>query len=163
MREASHEKGKKYQRTVKYWLSNNSLLGLSPELYGDAYDISNKATEIGGHYFDFSLKLSKNDDIKCILYAECKYRSEKTGNINSDFKKFLNKIYSVILENKKESKYSEFIFISNIPPDNWRKILNKEGQYIKSVLGLSEVDNDSICQMNIRFHVLVLSMRLIGV
>src|SRR5580698_3576752 len=96
MRERSHKKGEVYQKDVKQWLYLAGFLSLEAEFFGDAYDVTKKACTIGGLVFDFSLRLGRGDLARHILYGECKYRDERTGNVNTDFKEFLKRVYRAL-------------------------------------------------------------------
>lgn len=164
MREYSQEKGRKYQRSIKSWLCGNSLFGYNISEFGDAYDLSKKSTSIGGVYFDFSLKLCDNKDLRKIAYAECKFRNELSGNINSQFKEFISNVYKGLLHSEiDEISNSEFIFISNIPPDEWRTMINKKTSYIKEIINTSHSDCDEeiINVMNGCLHVFILSEKMV--
>lgn len=93
MRERSHKKGETYQQDVKHWLSRTGFLAFDAELFGDAYDVTKKACTIGEVVFDFSLRLGRGEVARHILYGECKYRNERTGNVNDNFKEFLKRAY----------------------------------------------------------------------
>ena len=166
MRERSQQKGKDYVDNVIRWLINRPLLGLMPELFGYSYDVSQLATRIGGEYFDFSLKLCEGKICKKILYVECKFRDERRGNLNEEFKRFIKKVYTTLKKCKETENYnnSEFIFIATIPPDDWRKFLNKKSEYFYDIFGSSKENSDTaiIAHLANILHVLVLSNRLIG-
>ncbi len=162
MREISHQKGKDYLKNVKAWLLNRSLLGYAVESFGEAYDISSVATEIGGQQFDLSFKLQEGDATKKIAYVECKYRNEESGNINFEFKKFVKSVYTAVLEcsNTDQLNNAEFLFISNIPPDGWRKFINNKVDFLgKTICDKNEtaVDGSAIQKMLTSFHIMTLS------
>ena len=165
MRERLHQKGESYLRNVESWITDHTLLGLEAELFGDAYDPTNIATRIGETFFDFSLKLKSGTEVKKIAYAECKYREESSGNTNAELKAFLQNVYSALLHaTSDEAKHAEFFFISTIPPDEWRRFLNKKRQFLENHLKLnySDVDLDIVYQMQSCVHILVLSERVIS-
>ncbi len=162
MREISHQKGKDYLKSVKAWLLRRPLLGYAVEPFGEAYDISSVATEIGGQQFDLSFKLQERDSTKKIAYVECKFRNEDSGNINAEFKKFAKSVYAAVLgcSNTDQLKNAEFLFISNIPPDEWRKFINNRVDFLrKSICDENEaaVQGTAIQKMVTSFHILVLS------
>ena len=166
MRERSHQKGKDYLKSVKAWLMKRPLLGYVVEPFGDAYDISSVATEIGGQQFDLSFKLQERDSVRKIAYLECKYRNEDNGNINSEFKKFIMSVYTAVANcrNVDQAKNAEFLFISNIPPDEWRTFINNRPAFLKNVLidNTELTINDAAVQRMIKsFHILVLSEKVI--
>jgi len=166
MRERSQQKGKDYVDNVKRWLVERPLLGLMPKLFGYSYDASQRATKIGEEYFDFSLKLYEGEICKKILYVECKYRDERKGiNINNEFKQFVKKVYTALKKCKGTEEYndSEFIFIATIPPDDWRKFLNKKSKYFYDICdSCKDSDPEVIEHLANILHVLVLSNRIIG-
>lgn len=166
MREKSHQKGKDFLKGIKSWLIRTKLMGYDVEPFGDTYDISRVAVKIGGEYFDMSFKLQHNESVKKIAYIECKYRDETSGNINRQFKDFIETVYKALTncDGTDEKNNSEFFFISNIPPDDWRKFLNKRKDYIEETLTSFQVDaiNEDVLQiMGISFHILVLSEKII--
>lgn len=169
MRERSHRKGEEYQKSVKEWLCHASLFGLTARPLGDAYAITHKSAEIGGIAFDFSLALhpagQDGDPVK-ILYAECKYRSEETGNINREFDEFLKNVLSAAsAATRDECGYCEFIFASNIPPDRWRRFVNNRSGYFADQLGTNLNEHpDSVrdCVLK-QTSVLISDQRMLGI
>jgi len=166
MRERSHQKGKLYLKSVKAWLMKRPLLGCAVELFGDAYDISSVATEIGGQQFDLSFKLQEGESTKKIAYLECKYRNEDSGNINTEFKKFINSVYGAVINccNVDQVKNAEFLFISNIPPDKWRTFLNNRGKFLRESICDEKgtpIEETAVQKMVNSFHILILSERII--
>jgi hypothetical protein len=166
MRELSHQKGKDYLKSVKAWLLRRPLLGYAVEPFGEAYDISSVATEIGGQQFDLSFKLQEEDSIKKIVYVECKFRNEDTGNINAQFKRFVKSVYASVLgcSNTDQRKNAEFLFISNISPDEWRKFINNKADFLrKTICSDNEVtiEETAIQKMVTSFHILVLSQIIV--
>jgi len=132
MRERSHTKGRVYQRDVKHWISRNSFLGFESELFGDAYDVTKKACTIGKLVFDFSLRLGRGDLARHTLYGECKYRDERRGNVNTDFKEFLKRVYEALANAEPdEADSAVFVFVSNLPPDDWRRYLRNKQEYCR--------------------------------
>lgn len=164
MRERSHQKGMEFQKNTKTWLMKSSLFGYKPGSYGDAYDLSKKATIIGGKYFDFSFKLTLNDEVRAIAFAECKFRTESQGNVNFEFAEFLNKVYSALKNaDSEEFNSSEFLFISNIPPDKWRLFVNNKNQFLVNFFknrGI-KIEIDIITQMKDCINILVLSKKVV--
>lgn len=162
MREISHQKGKDYLKSVKAWLLRRPLLGYAVEPFGEAYDISSVATEIGGQQFDLSFKLQEGNSTKKIAYVECKFRNEDSGNINTEFKEFVRSVYAAVLgcSNTDQLKTAEFLFISNIPPDEWRKYINNKADFLgKTICDENEatIEGTVIQKMVTSFHILVLS------
>ena len=165
MRERSHKKGWDYQRATKKWLLERPFLGLDTAGFGDAYDASSKATQLGTISFDFSLQLRQENEVKRILYAECKYRTEKGGNVNDEFHEFLKRVHAAYLNcSADEIDAAELCFISNVPPDDWRAFLRNKQQYcVKHLGGLSAKSlNRIIEEMVHHIHILVLSRQIIG-
>ncbi len=166
MRERSHKKGEVYQQDVKRWLSQTCFLGFDLELFGDAYDVTKKACTIGGIVFDFSLKLYRGNLTRYILYGECKYRDEKRGNVNTDFKEFLTRVYRAMsAAEPDEVESAHFVFLSTIPPDDWRKYLRSKQQYCRD--DLTWETNESIKEEVLErlvqvVHLLVLSARIVA-
>ena len=132
MRERSHKKGEVYQQDVKEWLIRAGFLGLEAKLFGDAYDVTKKACTIGGIAFDFSLKLVRNGVTRNILYVECKYRDERSGNVNKEFRAFLKRAYSGLhTAELDEFDSAVFLLVSTIPPDEWRDYLRNRPRFYK--------------------------------
>jgi hypothetical protein len=164
VRERSQEKGRDYQRATKKWLARTRLFGYEVREFGDAYDPTSVATRIGGQYFDFSLKLVRDDKVERILYAECKYRDEKTGSITKEFGNFLLAVYRALNTAEKDAgSAAEFCFLSNLPPRTWREFLRSKHEFLTDLINRaasdSEVGPDStlvnlVCT---RSHILVLS------
>lgn len=166
MREISQQKGKDYLKSVKKWVLNRPLLGFAVKSFGDAYDISYVATKIGGQQFDLSFKLMEGDSAKKIIYLECKFRNEETGNINSEFKKFIKTVYDAILgcDDKEQLANAEFLFVSNIPPDEWRKYLNNKTGFLREIISnehKKEITEAAIQKLVTSFHILVLSQTIL--
>jgi len=142
------------------------LLGYAVEPFGDAYDISSVATEIGGQQFDLSFKLHEGGSTKKIAYLECKYRNEDSGNINTEFKKFVNAVYTAVINchNVDQVNNAEFLFISNIPPDKWRSFMNNRGKFLRDSIcdgKRTPIEENAVQKMVNSFHILVLSERII--
>src|SRR5260370_33215292 len=124
MRARSHRKGEMYQQDVKHWLSRTGFLTFDAKLFGDAYDVTTKACTIGDVVFDFSLSLGRGDLARYILYGESKYRNERTGNVNADFKEFLKRVYKALSDAEAEEADSAiFVFLSNLPAYDCRQYL----------------------------------------
>ena len=137
---------------------------MQPREYGDAYDITKDAACIANSYFDFSLTLNENDVPKKILYAECKYRDEKSGNINSHFKKYIKKVCGTINNLSNTQKRQVVIaLISNIPPDEWRNFINDKTKYAeeKCDVKISEFDSSSIAFLEQNVFVLYCHMGMV--
>jgi hypothetical protein len=110
-------------------------MAFDAKLFGNAYDVTKKACSIGKLVFDFSLTLGRLELIQRILYAECKYRSEKTGQINADFKEFLTRVYQALSEAEEDDASSAiFLFLTNIPPDEWRAYLRDKRAFCSKQL-----------------------------
>lgn len=164
MRERSHRKGKRFQKNTRTWLMKSSLFGYKLEGYGDAYDLSRKAASIGGKYFDFSLKLILNDEVQAITFAECKFRTESLGNVNSEFAKFLDNVYCALKNaDTDEFNSSEFLFISNIPPDKWRLFINNRNRFLINSLKERGVNPniDITTRMKDCINILILSEKIV--
>ncbi|MBW2096608.1 MAG: hypothetical protein JRI80_17185 [Deltaproteobacteria bacterium] len=152
--------------SVKTWLLRRPLFGYAVEPFGEAYDISSVATEIGGQQFDLSFKLMDGNSTKKIAYVECKFRNEDTGNINAEFKKFAKAVYKAILgcSNTEQLKNAEFLFISNIPPDKWRKFINNRAVFLRKTIcdeNGATIEEAAIGTMVTSFHILVLSQIIV--
>ncbi len=166
MRERSHKKGEVYQQDVKHWLSQTRFLGFTLELFGDAYDVTKKACTIGGIVFDFSLKLCRGNLTRYILYGECKYRDERRGNVNADFKEFLTRVYRAIsAAETDEVESAHFVFLSTTPPDDWRKYMKNKQKYCRDLLAWK--GNESPAQETLErlvqvVHLLILSARIVA-
>jgi hypothetical protein len=132
MRERSHKKGEAYQQDVKAWLIRAGFLGLDAELFGDAYDVTKRACTIGGVVYDFSLKLGRPSLTRNILSVECKYRDERRGNVTTEFRTFLKRVYSGLrAAEPDEFDSAVFLFVSTIPPDGWRDYLRNRSRFCK--------------------------------
>jgi hypothetical protein len=135
MRERSHKKGETYQQDVKHWLSRAGFLSFEAELFGDAYDVTKKACTIGGCVFDFSLRLGRGEVARHILYGECKYRNEQRGSVNADFKAFLGRVYGALAAaDGDDADSAVFVFVSTVPPDDWRRFLQNKLAYCRAEL-----------------------------
>jgi len=111
------------------------LFGYEVSEFGDAYDLTSLATKIGGQFFDFSLKLIRNGKVERILYDECKYRDEKTGSTTNEFEGFLIAVYRALSSAAKdESSAAEFCFVTNIPPNTWRKYLRSKQPFLNALV-----------------------------
>jgi hypothetical protein len=166
MRERSHKKGELYQQDVKHWLSQTRFLGFNLELFGDAYDVTKKACTIGEIVFDFSLKLSRGNVTRHILYAECKYRDEKKGSVNEDFKEFLKRVYRALSAAEDDDRESAlFVFLSTLPPDDWRQFLRNKSKYCRESLiwEANEVPAAEMLEKLVQVvHLLVLNARIVA-
>jgi len=166
MRERNHEKGAKYQRYVKYWLDKRPFLGYDSDIFGDAYDVSCKATMIGGISYDISMHLKKDHNTLKILYIECKYRDEVSGTIDAEFRKFLIDSYNAFkcAEND-DANAAQFCFISNISPSKLHEFMRSPQNYTKCELEKNnvQIDNDKLLRLNDRIHALILSKTILGV
>jgi hypothetical protein len=166
MRERSHKKGELYQQDVKHWLTQSRFLGFDLELFGDAYDVTKKACTIGGVVFDFSLKLSRGNLTRYILYGECKYRDEQRGNVDPDFKEYLKRVYRALSgAEPDEADGTLFVFLSTIPPDDWRTYLKNKQKYCRDHLTweANEVPAEDLLGRLVQVvHVVVLSARIVA-
>lgn len=161
MRERSHKLGQEYQQDTKAWLVGRHIFGYRAEEYGDAYDPTRKATEMGGKGFDFSLKLISGREVVKILYAECKYRNEKSGSAARPFIDFLSAVcHAVKNASDDEVERAIFIFLSNVPPDNWRAYLRQKESFMTASLP-HKLDLGTLATMTANTHILVLSPAII--
>ncbi|MCP4348528.1 MAG: hypothetical protein GY795_23850 [Desulfobacterales bacterium] len=57
----------------------------------------------------------------------------------------------------------EFLFVSNIPPDQWRNYVNNKLKYLSDCLGGNQMADQNIinCMIN-SFNILILSEKIIG-
>ena len=164
-REKSQEKGREFQKAVLRWLGEVPLWSLRPSDYGDAYEISDGAAEICGEYFDFSLKLNDKEKPKNILYVECKYRNEATGNVNKEFTEFVATICLLSSRMKDDQiGYARFCFISNIPPDKWRIFLKDKIQFAQKEcnVDIKGMSGRSVSFIQDSVHVLVLNLGMVA-
>lgn len=166
MRERSHRKGENYQQDVREWLARAGFLGLEADFFGDAYDVTKRACTIGGVAFDFSLKLGRGSVTRNILYVECKYRDERTGRVNAEFRGFLGRAYSGLLAAEPdEFDSAELLFVSTIPPDDWRDFLRNRRRYFEAhqVWGPGQSPDDRVLEKLSRaVHVLTLGAALVA-
>lgn len=166
MRERSHKKGETYQQDVKHWLSRTGFLTFDSELFGDAYDVTKKACTIGGLVFDFSLRLGRGGVARHILYSECKYRDERTGNVNADFKVFLKRVYKALSgAETDEGDSAIFVFLSNLPPDDWRQYLRNRQRYCREELDWEpdeSPDEELLAKLARVVYIMVLSASIVG-
>ena len=163
-RELSHQKGRDFQNAVMRWLCGTRLWRLQPRVYGDAYGITKDATCVADSYFDFSLTLNENGVSRKLFYAECKYRDEKFGNINSHFEQYIKKVCRTIKKLSNDEKRHVIIaFISNIPPDKWRNFINDKTKYAEKECGvsISEFDSSSIAFLEQNVFVLYCHMGMV--
>lgn len=164
MRERAHEKGRSYQRTTKRWLLSHSLFGYGLAEFGDAYDVSCTATEIGGESFDFSLKLVRREDVERILYAECKFRDEQSGRTDLEFKAYLCSVYRALTNASNDAiAKAEFLFVATVPPDSWREFLRNRTAFVRKAITKPElqIDDNMLSRVCSQAHIIVLSERLI--
>ena len=165
MRELAHAKGRAYQQSVRNWLADRPFLGLHAELFGDSYDASRGAATIGKIVFDFSLRLTHGNDTKKVLYVECKLRGDVgRTTLAREFTKFIVDVYKGLLDaDAQKRREAQFCFISNVPPDGWRRFLADPDRYFKEQLSNEfEQYNPGILEQAARsVHVLVLGERVI--
>lgn len=164
MRERAHEKGRIYQRASKRWLLSHSLFGYGLAEFGDAYDISCSAAEIGGEGFDFSLKLMRAAEVERILFAECKFRDEQSGRTDSEFKAYLCSVYRALTSASNDAAAkAEFLFIATVPPDSWRNFLRNRTEFIRTVITAAklQVDDNILNRACSQADVIVLGERLL--
>jgi hypothetical protein len=163
MRERSHKKGEIYQQDVKHWLSNRTFCGLDATVFGDAYDVTKKACTIGGIAFDFSLRLGRGDVGRHVLYGECKYRNEVKGAINAEFREFLRRVFEALKSAESDEMESAwFVFVSNLPPEDWRAFLSDRVKYCSKTLNLKPVDQQIIQRMARVVSVLILAADIVA-
>jgi hypothetical protein len=163
MRERSHKKGETYLRAVKHWLVRTSFLGFDAELFGDAYDVTKKACTIGGIVFDFSLTLRSGEVARHILYAECKYRNERSGDVDTEFRNFLKHVYDALAgAETDDADCALFVFISNIPPRTWREFLKNKRKFCQQLdWEPNRPDGQVLDRILASVHVLVLSEQIV--
>lgn len=138
-REASHQKGKDFQRGVKLWLRDRPLLGYGARELGDAYDITRTSAELGGESFDFSLALVKNGDAELVLYAECKYRHPAADDTSPLLREFVVRVCGALEGcTKDERDAARFLFITNVPPDELRRFVGKRVEYCRDILEIDD-------------------------
>ena len=158
MRERSHKKGETYQRAVKHWLAQTTFLGFETELFGDAYDVTKDACTIGGVVFDFSLTLRRRGVAKFILYGECKYRDERRGNVDGEFGLFLDHVRTAVAQAERDSSdHAVFLFVSNIPPSQWRDFLRNRRKFCRQFWKAAPPPDLVLDQVVKSVHVIVLS------
>lgn len=165
VRERAHEKGRIYQRASKRWLLLHSLFGYELAEFGDAYDLTCEASEIGGEGFDFSLKLMRGGEVDRILYAECKFRDEQSGRTNSEFKAYLCSVYRALTNASNDSAAkASFLFVATIPPDSWREFLSNRTAFVRDAIVNTnlQVDDNTLSRVCSQTDIIVLGERLIG-
>lgn len=165
MRETLHKRGELYQSSVKRWLASRMFLGFKVKPFGDTYDATGTATCIGNTYFDLSFALNQGNSARQILYIECKYRNEKTGDTNSEFREFIEKVfYALTKADTDQAARAEFCFICTVPPGDWRKFLQDRDAYCINVIQKRFKEKNSLLPdaMCERIHILVLSERILG-
>jgi len=166
MQERSHKKGEVYQKDVKHWLRSAGFLAHVADFFGDAYDASKKACTIGDVRFDFSLKLAKGELVRHVLYGECKYRDERRGTVDGDFKEFLKRVYEAILNaDSDDADSAVFVFVSTLPPEGWRLYLRNRRKYCLDDLTWppgETPDEEVVSRVAKNAHVLVLSAEIIA-
>lgn len=162
MRERSHKKGETYQHAVKHWLVQTTLFGFRAELFGDAYDVTKNACTHGGIVFDFSLTLRRGDVAHRILYAECKYRDERRGNVDSDFTSFLDHVRLALTSAENDSANNAvFLFVSNIPPKAWREFIKARRKFCSGLWKPDSPPDAVLDRMATNLHLLILSEPMI--
>jgi hypothetical protein len=136
--ESSHKKGERFQRAVKRWICGRPFLGLETGPCGDAYDATRVAASIGGTQFDFSLQLLRRNEVALILYAECKYRHPRSGEVNSALLEFIEKAFKALAEASANSEdtadEARFCFFASLPPTQWREYLRDRRAYCTRIL-----------------------------
>jgi hypothetical protein len=151
---------------VKEWLIRAGFLGLEAELFGDAYDVTKRACTIGGIVFDLSLKLGRRSLTRSILYVECKYRDERRGNVDTQFRAFLKRVYSALLTAESDEFDSAvFLFVSSVPPDGWRDYLRNRPRFCKEdpVWEPDQTPDDRVLEKLVQVvHVLALSAAIVA-
>lgn len=163
--ERSQEMGRDYQRAVKKWLPQITLFSLAVHAFGDAYDATNQATQLGNKNYDLSFSLQQNGAARRILYVECKYRREETGEATGPFKEFVRDAYEAVANATHDQvDCAVLMFISNIPPGGWRKMLKSKSSYIREIVADSPAfaDGAFVEPLAARLHLLVLPAALIG-
>jgi hypothetical protein len=164
MRERSHNLGRDYQTAVKEWLAHTTFLGFKLLPFGDAYDATKNACQLGNVGFDFSLKLMRHDSAHRILYAECKYRHESRGASGSGFDEFLQHVSEAITSasDNDTKDNAVFAFISTLPPTRLRHFLRDRRKYSRQILsGTGRVSQDVISALETNVHVLILSRAVV--
>jgi hypothetical protein len=162
MRERSHKKGETYQRAAKHWLAQTTFLGFGTELFGDAYDVTKDACTIGGVVFDFSLTLRRGEVARFILYGECKYRDERRGDVDGEFRSFLDHVRSAVAQAKSDSRDNAvFLFVSNIPPGKWRDFLRNRRKFCSRLWKSDPAPDIVLDKIAKAVHVVVLSEGII--
>lgn len=164
MRERSHKLGEVYQKSVKHWLSQTTFLKFSTEQFGDTYDASKTACTVGEIVFDFSLKLNKDKETEQILHAECKYRDERKNRSDPGFNDFVKNVCQALTKaDNDQHKTCHFLFVSNVPPNDWRNFLRNKLAYIKQILKTTKPTiKDEILECAAqRVHILALSKEII--
>jgi hypothetical protein len=160
MRERSHKKGEQYQQDVKQWLLRSGFLRLEAAPFGDAYDVTKRACSLGGIAYDFSLKLHRGNVARRILYGECKYRDERRGAGDREFREFLKRVCrSVKTAEADDADNAVFVFLTNVPPESWREYLRDKPRFLKKRFE-GETDlppNALLAALAERIHILVLS------
>lgn len=165
MRERSHRKGSDYQSATKQWLCKSSFLGYKPQPFGDAYDLTSEAAQIGGQTFDFSLKLVSQGAVRKLLYTECKYRSDLGTSINREFKEFIKKVCRALSRcNPDQRLNTHFLFLSNVPPDDWRRFTCAPVHYYDSEIGrIDQSERDKVFPiLSSSLHIMVVSFSILG-
>ncbi len=116
--------------------------------------------------FDFSLRLGSGSLARHILYGECKYRDERRGNVNTDFKEFLNRVYeALVAAEADEADSALFVFLSTLPPDDWRKYLKNKQKYCQEdlVWDVNQVvDEEVLTTLTRVVHLLVLNATIVA-
>ncbi|MBA4031393.1 MAG: hypothetical protein C0478_10970 [Planctomyces sp.] len=143
---------------------SHSLFGYGVAEFGDAYDISCSAAEIGGEGFDFSLKLMRAAEVERILYAECKFRDEQSGRTDSEFKAYLCSVYRALTNASNDvAAKAEFLFVATVPPDSWREFLRNKAKFIRTTITAAKLQIDDIILNRVcsQADVIVLGERVI--
>ncbi len=165
MSELSQIKGKNYQAAVAKWLAGTRLLGFGTEMFGDTYDVSSKAANIGGVQFDLSLKLVEAGTTKRVLYVECKYRARQ-GSIGKVVAEFVGRsCLAFWASSPDERTASEFCLVASVPPvADWPALTRKPYDMVEAFAVQLKLNKDKnlINVLADRVHVLVLSPPIVG-
>ncbi len=165
MSELSQIKGQRYQVAVAKWLAGTRLLGFDTQMFGDTYDASSKAANVGGVQFDLSLKLVEDGVAKRVLYVECKYRARQSS-IGKVVAEFVGRSCQAFWSSSADERTaSEFCLVASVPPvAGWPALTRQPYDVVDATAQQLKLDKDNnlVTALADRMHVLVLSPPIVG-
>jgi hypothetical protein len=115
--------------------------------------------------FDFSLKLRRGEVTQRILYGECKYRNERRGNVDREFREFLCRVYKALAgAEPDEADSAVFVFLSSIPAGGWREYVRDRRKFCEAevVWGTGPPSGPVLARVVQSVHLLTLSSEIVS-